>query len=189
MAVDLPHHSTSTFIVCLYFTDFLSISLFDRFLNPFLTHTLSVFWSRDHTYSYTTLLHSRHTKAILSVTESSSTAQPYLSRFDPNILGVKKNRPYNMDHLPINDPIPDQMYLNPLVDYIESYHRNTIQTDEKTRDVSWNSKEGPTWENQYHGDPTPYTTLDSQSNPVDPFNNPTRTHHSMHAVALWQMKV
>jgi len=91
-----------------------------------------------------------------------------------------------MDHLPINDPISEQMNLNPLVDYVRSYHRHTIHFDEMIGDISWTSIKGPTWVNQYHGNPTPYTTLDSQSNRVDPFNNPTRTHHSINAVEIYE---
>jgi len=40
--------------------------------------------------------------------------------------------------------------------------------------------------NQYNGNPTPYTTLDSQSNPVDPFSNPTRTNHAINAAELYE---
>ena len=91
-----------------------------------------------------------------------------------------------MDHLPINDPIPNQMNSNPLAEYVKSYYRHTLHFDEKARDISWKSKQGPTWVNQYHGNPTPYTTLDSQSNPVDPFNNPPHTQHAKNAVELYE---
>jgi hypothetical protein len=99
-----------------------------------------------------------------------------------------------MDHLPINDPIPNQMNSNPLAEYVRSYHRQTLHFDEKTRDITWKSKQGPTWVNQYHGNPTPYTTLHSQSDAVDPFqshsvdpfNHTTRTQHATNAVEIYE---
>jgi hypothetical protein len=91
-----------------------------------------------------------------------------------------------MDHLPIDESIPNQMNLDLLVGYVKSYHRQTLHFDEKTRDITWKSKQGPTWVNQYHGDPTPYTTLDSQSNPMNPFNNPNCTQHAKNDVELYE---
>jgi hypothetical protein len=78
------------------------------------------------------------------------------------------------------------MNSNPLVDYVRSYHRHTLYFDETTRDISWKSIQGPTWVNQYHGNPTPYTTLDSQSHSVDPSNNPTLTNHAINAIELYE---
>jgi hypothetical protein len=120
------------------------------------------------------------------VIEFPLTAQPYLSRFDPDILGVKKNHPYNMDHSPVDEPIPNQMNSNPLAEYVQSYHRHTLHFDETIRDITWKSRQGPTWVNQYTGNPTPYTTLDSQSNPMNPFNNPTHTQHATNAVEIYE---
>jgi hypothetical protein len=91
-----------------------------------------------------------------------------------------------MDHFPAHEPIPTQMNSNPLVDYVRSYHRHTLYFDETTRDISWKSIQGPTWVNQYHGNPTPYTTLDSQSHSVDPSNNPTLTNHAINAIELYE---
>jgi hypothetical protein len=186
MAVNLPHHPTSTGTVCFYFTDFLSTSLFDRFLTAFLNHTLSIFLSRDHTYSCTTLFHTRHTIKIPFVIESPSTAQPYLSRFDLIRFGVKKNHLYNMDRLRIHEPTSNQMSSTSLVQYVKSYHRHTLHFNETTGDITWKSKQGPTWVNQYTGDPTPYTTLESKSDPVDPFHISTCTLHAINAIELYE---
>jgi hypothetical protein len=92
-----------------------------------------------------------------------------------------------MDQFPNHEPISIQMSSTSLVQYIKSYHRHTLHFNQKTRDVSWSSIQGPTWVNQYTGDPTPYTTLDSQSNPVDPFNNPTHTQNAKNAVELYEV--
>ena len=79
------------------------------------------------------------------------------------------------------------MNLNPLAEYIKSHHRHTLHFNQRTGDITWKSIQGPTWEHQYNGNPTPYTTLDSQSNAVVPFNNSTRTTHAINAVELYEM--
>jgi hypothetical protein len=91
-----------------------------------------------------------------------------------------------MDHLPNHEPISIQMSSTSLLQYVKSYHRQTLYFDETTGDITWKSKQGPTWVNQYHGNPTPYTTLDSQSNPMNPFNNPTHTQHATNAVEIYE---
>ena len=78
------------------------------------------------------------------------------------------------------------MNSNPLAEYVKSFHRHTLHFNQKTGDITWKSKQGPTWVNQYHGDPTPYTTLDSQSNPMNPSNNPTHTQHATSAVEIYE---
>jgi hypothetical protein len=91
-----------------------------------------------------------------------------------------------MDHLPNHEPISIQMSSTSLVQYVKSYHRHTLHFDQTARDISWESKQGPTWVNQYTGDPTPYTTLASQSDPVEPFHTSTRTQHAINATELYE---
>jgi hypothetical protein len=99
-----------------------------------------------------------------------------------------------MDHLPNHEPISIQMSSTSLVQYVKSYHRHTLHFDQTARDISWESKQGPTWVNQYTGNPTPYTTLHSQSDAVDPFqshsvdpfNHTTRTQHATNAVEIYE---
>jgi hypothetical protein len=195
MAVDLPCHPTSTCIVCFYFTDFLSTSLFDRFLNrlPY-PHPIRLLVSRSY-------IHLQHTPPLSTYDHdpirdriSLDCSSILVWKFDPNILGVKKNHLYNMDHLGIHEPISNQMHSNPLVDYVRSYHRHTLHFNDTTGDITWKSRQGPTWVNQYHGNPTPYTTLHSQSDAVDPFqshsvdpfNHTTRTQHATNAVEIYE---
>jgi len=78
------------------------------------------------------------------------------------------------------------MNLNSLAEYVKSHHRHTLHFNHRTGDITWKSIQGPTWEHQYNGNTTPYTYLISQSNPVDPFNNPTRTHHAVNAIELYE---